>query len=431
MSASNINLDKILLISLSLLFSGLYFATTESFLIISTTETIIKKWYLAILFIIIYYKLNRINQIKFLKIQKILFSLLAVALLIYFISSHHEIELKIKLILLYYLPIFICIIMLNSSRKISLYIFYVIILTSILYIFLFYLFLFIDVPAGLTVDDRYFSFANYTYWRDPLSEAQIKRYSFPGMEQGMFMARLYIILFSILFISLNYSIFLQVFYLIIWIIMILAASRSSFIGLLAGLSISLFVSKNRIKLFILILVPILFSIYPLAEYYKRQVTFLYGFEPTQRFTKLLFGYDLEKKFPALIDTKEDYHLRNSSFSTKLFIWNNYKNKNLDSNKLSEYNKEDISDKPLGLHAVIFKDVGFLSGCIILIIYILIFFSTLKNIKFLNYYTNIFIFLFVVVVPSIFIKVLLNQGENEYYIWITVGLLANLATSNES
>jgi branched-subunit amino acid transport protein len=214
--------------------------------------------------------------------------------------------------------------------------------------------------------------------------------------------------------------------------MLLAASRSSFIGLLTGIAIAHLISRNKIKLFILILVPILLSIYPLAEYYKRQVIFLYGFESIQRLAKSTFDFKLEEKFPALIDIKQDYHLRNSSFSFEKFTKNsNIFEGNLDSNKLSEYNKENISDRPLALHAVIFKDIGFLSGGLILFIYVLIFFFTLKNITLVKFNSNIFVFLNIVVVPAIFIKAMLNQGENEYYIWISVGLLANLATSNES
>jgi hypothetical protein len=405
---------------------------TESFLILSTIEIIVKKWYLAALFIIIYYKLNTLNKIEFQQIQKILFSILAASLLLYLLSSDHEIKLKLKITLQDYFPVFFGIMLLNSRREISLYLFYGIILISSIYIILFYIFLFIDVPAGLIIDNRNFDFANYTYWRDPLSELQIKRYTFPGMEQGMFMARLYIILFTILFLSLNYSISFQAFYVAIWVIMILAASRSSFIGLLTGLSIAHLFSKKRIRLFLLILIPIIFSIYPLAEYYKRQVIFLYGFESIQRLTKSTFDFNIEEKFPALIGSKQDYHLKNSSFSIEQYVKNkNILKENLESNKLSEYNKENITDRPLALHAVIFKDVGFISGALILLIYVLIFFSTLRNIKLINYHSNIFVFLFVVVAPSLFIKILLNQGENEYYIWITLGLLANLTRSNEN
>lgn len=415
----SINLKLILSLIIAIIITGLYFSITESFIILSTFGIVIKKWYLVLIFISIVYFLDKkilfniTNQIKYYYI------LALISAITYLISYNDEILLKIKLLLIYYLPIILCIFLINLNKNEAKYCFNTIIIASALYALLFYLYLIIDTPDRLTINGRTFEFYNNTEWKNPINKVLILRYTFPGIEHGIFMAKLYVLMFCLLYLCLSSYIYLLG-YFPVWIIMVLAASRSSFYGILVGFSISLlFIKRQKLKLIVFIIFPIITTISIFSNYYSRNFTFLYAYQPIQMVVDKIFDIDLHKKQIISKVTNEDYHLKNSSIDINQLL--NSRNEG----SLNKFNQIDLSERTLGWHAVMFNHISICSGLIIILIYILIFIFTITSKEFKDSDQDIYKYLFIVVIPALFIKMLLNQGENEYYPWITLGLLANL------
>ena len=392
------NIKKIKWVMIILL-ALLYFDFTQSFIFLHISNGLwIKKWYLASTIVIIaifLYKIKYFNE------ENTISMMIIGSSLIWFWSESNKPLLEIiKLTLLYYLPILIVYVVKEFESTDAKNLLKTILIISCIYIIINFIYIGInEIPIHITADDRVFYFYNETPWKNPFTEIEISRYTFPGMEHGMFFARIYIILFMsiILFNNNSYS---YIIFSISYLAAILTASRAAFIGFYFAIFIYLILNylrkKNDITNFILYFIALnIIFIFTLKEYILRHFVYLGGLD---------FIYENFKIKPLILTgLKNEYHLRNSSFSMP--------DKNITKNVFGI-----LEDRPLGLFYNFISDLGLMPSLLIMssLLYLLI--KKYKNIKFSN-----FELFQLAILIAIITKCAFNQGENEYFIWIIIGI----------
>jgi hypothetical protein len=178
---------------------------------------------------------------------------------------------------------------------------------------------------------------------------------------------------------------------------VLTASRASFIGFCIALlayQILIYIKEKIIlKYFILyfIALNILFTVI-LKEYIFRQFIFLGGFK--------FFSENLKLDKNKITSLENEYHIRNSSFS------------------IPESNQSniDLENRPLGLFYNFINDLGLVPTILIFSALVFLIIKKYKHMKYSN-----FEYFQIAILIAIITKCAINQGENEYYIWILIGI----------
>lgn len=402
----------------SILLTILYFDIINSFFIVNFIY--IKKWY------VFCFLIPFILGVKISAKEKNLIILYLLSIVAFALSKYqsYELILQIKIFLLYFCPIGASLIIYLLPRSYAKTSFIFLIVCSIIYL-VFDIYYICTDPPVININGIRTVVDNSTTWRNPVNEKVLIRYTFPGMEQGMFAARLYPLFFTIFYFFITQNYIFIIFLYTVYISLLITASRSSLLGLYLGSSFGLLLNKKiEKKITITLFISIISAILIFPDYHFRNIGFLYGFESIKEIIDNLFGFDISHVFPSMNDVKNDYHLK---YNTTKFLDSTLHAKDIGVITIAEYNKEQF-ERPLSLCLIIIRDLGLASALFIGSYFIYLLFSVFKVIY--NKENNLYKFLFITIIPALLIKVVLNQGENEYYVWITLGLFSNLAVKHD-